>query len=70
ATDEILPDPDKSRAQIQAMIKRKNRLIETYAKQYSNRNIDADTIRLCLYSISDNKSYLNSNRLPIDRMLR
>mmetsp|Transcript_22073 Transcript_22073/g.28581 ORF Transcript_22073/g.28581 Transcript_22073/m.28581 type:complete len:625 (-) Transcript_22073:229-2103(-) len=70
ATDEILPDPTKTRQQIQSMIKRKNRLVENFAKTFSSKRISADTIRLCLYSISDNKSYLNSNRLPIDRMLR
>jgi len=69
ATEEILPDPTKSRDQIQATIKKKNRLVEYFAKTYSSRYISPDTIRTCLYSISDNKSFLNSNRLPIDRML-
>uniref|UniRef100_A0A7S2V695 B box-type domain-containing protein n=1 Tax=Fibrocapsa japonica TaxID=94617 RepID=A0A7S2V695_9STRA len=69
ATEEILPDPNVSRAEIQQRIKRKNRLVEAFAKTYASRRISAEDVRLCLYSICDNKSFLNSNRLPIDKMI-
>jgi len=69
ATMEILPEEGKSRATIQAEIKRKERAQESIARKYANRHLDKDAIKWCLYSISDNSSFLNSNRLPIDKMV-
>jgi hypothetical protein len=69
ATQEILPDKRKSRAQIQQEIKRKERAIETFVRAYTTPCLEAEDIRLCLYSICDNNSFLNSNRLPIDKMI-
>lgn len=70
ATQEILPDPGKTRGQIQQEIKKKERAIEHLADKYESRSLSADEIRHCFYSICDNNSFLNSNRVPIDKMLR
>ena len=60
----------KSRMQIQRDIKKKEQAQEILAKKYSNAKISADSIRSCLYSISDNSSFLAFNRDPVDRMIR
>ena len=65
ATAEILPDKSKSRPAIQLEIKRKEHAINKIVKTYSTRALSEDTIKLCLYSICDNNSFLNSNRKPI-----
>jgi hypothetical protein len=62
ATQEILPDPSKSRAQIQGEIKKKERAIEALVAKYRSMSLREEEIRLCLYSICDNHSFLNSNR--------
>jgi len=69
ATREILPDPSKTRAQIQHLIKRKERAVKTLARNYGYDRLSADDVELCLCSICDNESYLNSARLPIDQTL-
>lgn len=65
ATAEILPDKSKSRAQIQLEIKRKEKAANDIVRRYTTRRLPEDTIRHCLYSISDNNSFLNSNKKPI-----
>lgn len=70
ATREILPDPTKSRAQIQAMIKRKERAVKHLGRTYGRTDrLTPDDVELCLCSICDNESYLNSARRPIDQTL-
>ena len=69
ATKEVLPDPNKSRAQIQQLIKRKERAVKTLGRNYAKDRLSSDDIELCLCSICDNESYLNSARLPIDQTL-
>lgn len=69
ATQEILPDKNKTRHKIDQEIKMKQRAIDTLVDKYKSRALSADDIRLCLYSICDNNSFLNSNRLPIDKMI-
>ena len=64
ATQEILPDPSKSRSDIQVEIKKKEKAIEYLIKKYGTR-CSEDVIRTCIYSISDNNSFLNSNKRPI-----
>ena len=66
ATTEILPNKGMSRETIQRDIKRKERAIEMVCNTFSSRVLSADDIKLCLYSICDNNSFLNSNLLPID----
>lgn len=65
ATQEILPDKSKSRATIQLEIKRKEKAVEAILKKYVSAYLPSDDLRQCLYSISDNNSFLNSNRKPI-----
>jgi hypothetical protein len=61
ATREIVPD-GKTRPQIQAEIKRKERSIEQLSRKYQSKYLSADEIRHCLYSIGDNNAYLRGNR--------
>ena len=68
ATAEISAD-GKPRHQIDREIKEKERARKTLAQRYRSEQLTEDDILLCLYSISDNNSYLFFNRDPIDRML-
>eukprot|EP00041_Stephanoeca_diplocostata_P029650 m.882803 g.882803 ORF g.882803 m.882803 type:complete len:901 (+) comp23598_c0_seq3:82-2784(+) len=68
ATMEILPDK-KSRGQIQSEIKAKERARERIARKYASGN-NKEAILWCLYSIGDNFSFVNSNRNPIDAMIK
>lgn len=36
--------------------------MEYFARHYASAALPADDVRLCLYSICDNNSFLNSNR--------
>lgn len=36
--------------------------MEHFARAYANARLSPDNVRLCLYSICDNNSFLNSNR--------
>lgn len=69
ATEEILPDKNKARYEIQSLIKRKERAVEQLVKRYTSMHLSSDDIRQCLYSICDNNSFLNSNRLPIEKCI-
>ncbi|KAJ8603032.1 hypothetical protein CTAYLR_001592 [Chrysophaeum taylorii] len=69
AASEVLPDPTKSRAQIQHMIRRKDHAVKVLGRRYASDRLSVDDVELCLCSICDNESYLNSNRLPIDQTL-
>ena len=65
ATAEILPNKSKNRANIQLEIKRKEKAAENLCHKYQSSRLTKEELRLCLYSISDNNSFLNSNRKPI-----
>ncbi|KAL7317614.1 hypothetical protein PS15m_003949 [Mucor circinelloides] len=69
ATMEIMPDK-KTRPQIQAEIKRKERSIEQLSRKHQSKYISADEIRHCLYSIGDNNAYLRANRDPCEKMIK
>jgi len=69
ATQEILPDKTKSRGEIQAEIKRKERTVKSLVKKYQSYELSEDDICTSFYSISDNNSFLNSNQLPIIKMM-
>ncbi|KAJ3369538.1 hypothetical protein GGF31_005248 [Allomyces arbusculus] len=69
ATSEIVPD-GKTRRQIDAEIRRKERAVETLAKKYATRSLSPEMIRQLLYSIGDHHHYLRFHRDPCDRMLR
>ena len=68
ATQEIIPD-NKSRNTIQKEIKQKERAIEILSKKYANARATSDDLKVCLYSIGDNSSFLRGNRDPIDKMI-
>ncbi|GKY93096.1 hypothetical protein MPSEU_000277800 [Mayamaea pseudoterrestris] len=68
ATQEILAER-KSRAQINSEIRIKERSVLVLKKKYSSAELSQDDIHLCLYSICDNNSFLNSNRVPIDKII-
>jgi hypothetical protein len=81
ATQEILPDKEKSRATIQVWaahcahkqkclqifaegplqreIRAKERAIDAIVAKHTSHTISEEDIRLCLYSICDNNSFLN-----------
>lgn len=69
ATEEILADK-KTRAQIQTEIQRKERAVTSLKRKYASSQLSLDEIHLCLYSICDNNSFLNSNRVPIDKIIQ
>eukprot|EP00559_Dactyliosolen_fragilissimus_P004779 CAMPEP_0184865140 /NCGR_PEP_ID=MMETSP0580-20130426/17097_1 /TAXON_ID=1118495 /ORGANISM="Dactyliosolen fragilissimus" /LENGTH=827 /DNA_ID=CAMNT_0027364215 /DNA_START=162 /DNA_END=2645 /DNA_ORIENTATION=+ len=69
ATQEVLAEK-KSRAQINNEIKRKENAVAQLKKKYQNSKLSSDDIHLCLYSICDNDSFLNSNRVPIDKIIK
>ncbi|EDQ88877.1 uncharacterized protein MONBRDRAFT_32701 [Monosiga brevicollis MX1] len=69
ATMEILPE-GKPRHQIQQEIKAKESAQERIARKYAGGSSKfKDDIKWCLYSMSDNNSFLRVNRFPVDRML-
>jgi len=70
ATSEIASSSDRPRHEIQKDIKAKEKARDAIAQKYSSLcGISRDEILLCLYSISDNNSFLLYNRDPIDRMI-
>lgn len=69
ATMEIMP-LGRSRYEIQKEIKKKERSIEYLSKRYAKNGLSGDLIRLCLYSIGDNNSFLRTNRDPCDQMIK
>ncbi|KAF9298920.1 hypothetical protein BGZ88_003426 [Linnemannia elongata] len=69
ATKEIISD-GKNRQQIQLEIRKKERAIEALSRKYANENLTPDEIKVCLYSIGDNHSFLRTNRDPCDKMLK
>ncbi|KAH3763585.1 UPF0652 protein [Pelomyxa schiedti] len=69
ATSEVVQAPEKSRYDIQREIKIKERAIEHIGNKYANANVNAEQIKVCLYSVCDNNSFLRSNRDPIDKMI-
>lgn len=68
ATEEILAER-KTRATIDREIKRKEHAVEVLKRKYATQNLTSDDIHNCLYSICDNNSFLNSNRVPIDKVI-
>jgi len=69
ATSEVLPDSTKSRAQMDQLLRRKARAVRGIVGRHARNDFSAAQIELCLVSICDNESYLNSNRAPIDATL-
>ncbi|KAF8927784.1 hypothetical protein EDD21DRAFT_379528 [Dissophora ornata] len=69
ATKEIIAD-GRSRHQIQQEIRKKEYAIDVLSRKYANENLTPDEIKVCLYSIGDNHSFLRTNRDPCDKMLK
>lgn len=69
ATQEILPDKAKSRTVIQAEIRRKEKALEGLCRDHASSRLSGEEIKLCLYSICDNNSFLNSSLLPIQQCI-
>lgn len=69
ATKEVLAGKGVSKSEIATQIQRKERAIEEIASQFRTHRLSSDDIRTCLYSIGDNNSFLNSNRLPIEKCI-
>lgn len=68
ATKEIIAGK-KKRAQINSEIKRKEKAVAVLKQKYQSHTLSSEDIHLCLYSICDNDSFLNSNRVPIDKAI-
>jgi Protein of unknown function (DUF2009)/ANCHR-like B-box zinc-binding domain len=68
ATMEIRPEA-RSRAQIDKLIRGKERAQKHLSAHYANSRISADQIKHALYSIGDNHSYLAYNRDPVHTMI-
>jgi len=68
ATREIIPE-SKSRREINAEIKQKERAIEYIANRYRNGTMGPDDIKQCLYSIGDNHAFLRQSRDACDKMI-
>ncbi|GFR42252.1 hypothetical protein Agub_g3147 [Astrephomene gubernaculifera] len=69
ATAEIVAG-DRPRHEIQRDIKVKERAREALSRRYRSSRLSEEEILLCIYSISDNNSYLLFNRDPIDRFIQ
>ena len=59
----------RPRPEIQRDIRRKEKAREALVQRYSNSRLSEDALLQCLYSISDNNSFLLFNRDPVDRMI-
>ena len=68
ATAEIASH-NRPRASVQKDIKTKERAREVLAKKYANPALPPDHLLHCLYSISDNNSFLAFSRDPVDRII-
>ncbi|GAX22720.1 hypothetical protein FisN_4Hh168 [Fistulifera solaris] len=68
ATIEILA-LGRPRSVIDTEIRKKERAVNLLKRKYQTSRLSQDDIHLCLYSICDNNSFLNSNRVPIDKII-
>ena len=48
---------------------RKDQAVRALCDKYAGEAIAADDIRLCLCSITDNRSFMRGNRDPVDRLI-
>ncbi|GIL49858.1 hypothetical protein Vafri_6156 [Volvox africanus] len=68
ATAEIIAG-ERPRHEVQRDIKIKEKAREALSRRYRSARLSEEEILLCIYSISDNNSYLLFNRDPIDRFI-
>ncbi|CAN0464909.1 unnamed protein product, partial [Discosporangium mesarthrocarpum] len=45
------------------------RAVSLIKRKYATMSLTEEDIHTCLYSMCDNDSFLNSNRVPIDKMI-
>lgn len=69
ATAEIASS-GRPRAAVQRDIKAKERARDTLARKYRTKDVSEEDLLRCLYSISDNNSFLAFSRDPVDRMIQ
>eukprot|EP01104_Vermistella_antarctica_P013201 TRINITY_DN3964_c0_g1_i3.p1 TRINITY_DN3964_c0_g1~~TRINITY_DN3964_c0_g1_i3.p1 ORF type:complete len:350 (-),score=49.65 TRINITY_DN3964_c0_g1_i3:68-1117(-) len=69
ATRAIYADGVKTRRDIRGEVEAKEKAVRQLSRKFSSDRVDEEDLRMCLYSIGDNNSYLLSNRVPIDKML-
>ncbi|KAG2500287.1 hypothetical protein HYH03_001865 [Edaphochlamys debaryana] len=69
ATAEIIAG-DRPRHEVQRDIKVKEKARESLSRRYRNARLTEEEILTCIYSLSDNNSYLLFNRDPIDRFIQ
>lgn len=68
ATEEIT-GRKQTRAQTRSAISRKEKAVATLKNKYRTPRLSQEDIHMALYSICDNNSFLNSDRVPIDRII-
>src|SRR3990167_9729420 len=55
---------------IRQEVKRKESAVEQLSRRYSTMRIDGDGIKMALYSLGDNNSFLLTTRDPVEKMIR
>ncbi|EKX40524.1 hypothetical protein GUITHDRAFT_75421 [Guillardia theta CCMP2712] len=68
ATSEIRSE-NRSREQVNADIRHKEKAVEHLARKYRSEKLEEEDIRCCLYSIGDNNAFLRFTRDPCEKML-
>jgi hypothetical protein len=72
ATREVTVSPLATatvRQQVRQLVKAKERAVEALCRKYARSDLTGDEIKWCLYSISDNNSFLTANRDPVEKMI-
>jgi hypothetical protein len=68
ATKEIY-DGSKGKYETQREIKEKEKVLKRLCKRYESHRITSEELQMCIYSITDNNSFLNANALPVEKMI-
>ena len=68
ATAEIYSE-NRPRHEINREIKRKEKAVESLSNKFSGNGLSQEAVRQCIHSISDNHSFLRTNRDPCERMI-
>ena len=61
ASQEIYPDKNKSRYELDLEIKKKEKAAKLIIRDHESHRLSAEDIRHCLYSICDNNSFYSYN---------
>ena len=69
AIDQMSDTVKKTRSEIRAEVKDKERAVKVLARRYSNPKLNAEDLKWCLYSIGDNRTFLLQHRDPVQRMI-